>query len=53
VFDRYCEGRLNRLERPHYPSVLWRILNLELWLETFFGSEHEGLNKESMDKVQE
>jgi asparagine synthase (glutamine-hydrolysing) len=36
VFDDYCEGRLNRIERQHYTNVLWRILNLELWLETFF-----------------
>jgi len=36
VFDRYCEGRLSRLERQYYANVLWRILNLELWLETFF-----------------
>jgi len=36
VFDRYCEGRLSRIERQYYTNVLWRILNLELWLETFF-----------------
>jgi len=36
VFDRYCEGRLSRIERQYYSNVLWRILNLELWLETFF-----------------
>jgi len=36
VFDRYCEGKLSRIERQYYANVLWRILNLELWLETFF-----------------
>jgi len=39
VFDRYCEGRLSRTERQYYSNVLWRILNLELWLETFFDKE--------------
>jgi asparagine synthase (glutamine-hydrolysing) len=36
MFDRYCSGRLNRLEREYYADLLWRILNLELWLEIFF-----------------
>ena len=36
VFDDYCAGRLDRIERQHYTNMLWRILNLELWLETFF-----------------
>jgi len=36
IFDRYCEGKLNRIERQYYADILWRILNLELWLETFF-----------------
>jgi asparagine synthase (glutamine-hydrolysing) len=35
VFNRYCEGKLSRIEREYYTNVLWRILNLELWLETF------------------
>ena len=39
VFDRYCDGRLSRLDREFYADVLWRIFNLELWLETFFDSE--------------
>jgi asparagine synthase (glutamine-hydrolysing) len=39
MFDRYCEGRLGRIERQYYSNVLWRILNLELWLETFFDRE--------------
>jgi len=39
VFDRYCEGKLSRIERQYYTNVLWRILNLELWLETFFNSQ--------------
>ncbi len=36
VFDRYCQGQLSRLELQYYTNVLWRIINLELWLETFF-----------------
>ena len=39
VFDRYCEGKLGRIEREYYQNVLWRILNLELWLEIFFDKE--------------
>jgi asparagine synthase (glutamine-hydrolysing) len=39
VFDRYCEGKLSRIERQYYSNVLWRILNLELWLETFVDQE--------------
>lgn len=35
VFDRYCEGRMSQVERLYYAGVLWRIINLELWLETF------------------
>ena len=41
VFHRYIEGRLSRLERQFYANVLWRILNLELWLQTFFDPEDE------------
>ncbi|MFB0523507.1 MAG: asparagine synthase (glutamine-hydrolyzing) [Candidatus Bathyarchaeia archaeon] len=41
VFGRYCRGRLSRLEREYYTDVLWRILNLELWLEMFFDPESE------------
>ena len=41
VFHRYIEGRLSRLERQYYADVLWRILNLELWLQTFFDPEDE------------
>lgn len=41
VFGRYCRGRLSRLEREYYTNVLWRILNLELWLEMFFDPESE------------
>jgi asparagine synthase (glutamine-hydrolysing) len=39
VFNRYCEGKLNRLEREYYTDVLWRIINLELWLELYFDEE--------------
>jgi asparagine synthase (glutamine-hydrolysing) len=36
IFNLYCDGKLNRLGRHYYANVLWRIINLELWLETFF-----------------
>ena len=36
AFDRYCEGKLSRIGRQSYADMFWRILNLELWLETFF-----------------
>lgn len=36
VFDRYCEGKLSRIERQYYRDMLWRIVNLELWFEVFF-----------------
>jgi len=39
VFDRYCSGKLNRIQREYYTNILWRILNLELWLETFFDQD--------------
>lgn len=41
LFDRYCDGKLSRVEREYYASMLWRIINLELWLEIFFDSESE------------
>jgi asparagine synthase (glutamine-hydrolysing) len=39
VFDRYCSGKLNRIQREYYANLLWRILNLELWLEIFFDQD--------------
>jgi asparagine synthase (glutamine-hydrolysing) len=36
AYDRYCNGKLNRMERQFYADALWRILNVELWLEIFF-----------------
>jgi len=39
LFHRYCSGALNRIKREHYRNLLWRILNLELWLEIFFDHE--------------
>jgi asparagine synthase (glutamine-hydrolysing) len=38
IYERYCEGKLSRLEKHCYVEVLWRILNVELWLEAFFDS---------------
>jgi len=35
VFNLYFEGKLTRLEREYYANLLWRIINLELWLEIF------------------
>ena len=39
VYNRYCNGKMNRFERDFYGDILWRVLNVELWLETFFDSE--------------
>jgi len=39
VYNRYCNGKMNRFERSFYGDILWRVLNVELWLETFFDSE--------------
>jgi asparagine synthase (glutamine-hydrolysing) len=38
-YNRYCNGKLRRHERQLYGDMLWRILNLELWLEIFFDHE--------------
>jgi asparagine synthase (glutamine-hydrolysing) len=35
LFDRYCNGKLGRVERQYYSNVLWRNLKLELWFEVF------------------
>jgi asparagine synthase (glutamine-hydrolysing) len=35
VYDRYCNNKMNRFEKPFYGDVLWRIINLELWFEAF------------------
>ncbi|MCW4003671.1 MAG: asparagine synthase (glutamine-hydrolyzing) [Candidatus Bathyarchaeota archaeon] len=36
IFNRYCEGKFNRVEHHYYTNILWRIVNLELWFEIFF-----------------
>jgi asparagine synthase (glutamine-hydrolysing) len=36
VYNRYCNGKMNGFEEHFYGDVIWRILNVELWLETFF-----------------
>ena len=41
LYDRFCEGKMDRFSSARYAEVFWRILNLELWLETFFDSESE------------
>ena len=41
AYDRFCEGKMDRFTSARYTAVFWRILNLELWLETFFDSENE------------
>ncbi len=40
LFNNYSSGKLNRIERAHYTNLLWRILNLELWLETYFDQDN-------------
>jgi asparagine synthase (glutamine-hydrolysing) len=39
AYDRFCEGKMDRFTSAYYAEVFWRILNLELWLETFFDLE--------------
>jgi asparagine synthase (glutamine-hydrolysing) len=39
AYDRFCEGKFDRFSSTRYAEVFWRILNLELWLETFFDIE--------------
>jgi len=41
AYDRFCEGKMDRFTSAFYAEAFWRILNLELWLETFFDSESE------------
>jgi len=41
AYDRFCEGKLDRFSSTRYAEVFWRILNLELWLETFLNSNGE------------
>jgi asparagine synthase (glutamine-hydrolysing) len=36
AYDRFCEGKMDRFKSAFYEEIFWRILNLELWLETFF-----------------
>lgn len=36
MYDRLSEGKLDALASAYYGDMLWRILNLELWFETFF-----------------
>ncbi len=35
VFNYYCEGRLSKAERLYYPGLIWRIINLGLWIQIF------------------
>jgi asparagine synthase (glutamine-hydrolysing) len=39
ICDRYYNRKLGHSLRQFYGEVLWRILNLELWLEIFFDHE--------------
>jgi asparagine synthase (glutamine-hydrolysing) len=39
LYNRYHEKRLNRLQRKSCVEILWRILNVELWLESFFDAK--------------
>jgi asparagine synthase (glutamine-hydrolysing) len=40
AYERYCNGKLGRREHQLYGDVLWRILNVELWLEIFFDQKN-------------
>lgn len=39
IYNRYHSGKLRRSDRKFYQDILWRILNLELWLEIFFDQQ--------------
>ena len=39
LYDRFCNGAMNRFEKMFYNDVIWRILNLELWFEVFFDQQ--------------
>jgi asparagine synthase (glutamine-hydrolysing) len=39
ICNRYHEKKLNSLERQIYADMLWRILNVELWFESFFDQQ--------------
>jgi len=41
LFNCCCEGKLSCKECYIYGNMIWRILNLELWLETFFDSKRK------------
>jgi asparagine synthase (glutamine-hydrolysing) len=36
AYNRFCEGKMDRFTSAFYAEAFWRILNLELWLKTFF-----------------
>ena len=36
---------MDRFTSAYYAEAFWRILNLELWLETFFDPENEIYNE--------
>lgn len=40
VFNSLCEGKLDPTEARRFASILWRIINLELWLEIYIDPVH-------------
>jgi asparagine synthase (glutamine-hydrolysing) len=50
AYDRFCEGKMDRFTSAYYAEAFWRILNLELWLETFFDPESEIHNEGLEDR---
>jgi asparagine synthase (glutamine-hydrolysing) len=48
VFNRYCDGQMKRFERLFYGDVIWRVLNVELWMETFFDTVESNLPNSTM-----
>ncbi|MBN2259967.1 MAG: asparagine synthase, partial [Clostridiales bacterium] len=51
IFKRYCDGKMNGLEKKFYGEIIWRILNVELWLETFFDTEHFQIISTSVENL--
>lgn len=40
AFNSLCEGKLNRTEARRLATILWRIINLELWFEIYLDPVH-------------
>lgn len=46
VYQRYREKKLTHLQREFCANILWRILNVEIWLESFFDETNARQDKD-------